>query len=55
VAGSSERSWEEVAELEALPESRLETCPNEYEELVTSIERELKPHLKNDVTLAPAQ
>jgi len=44
-----------VAELEALPESRLETCPNEYEELVTSIERELKPHLKNDVTLAPAQ
>jgi len=52
VAGSSRQSFEEVAELGALPESRLETCPQEYSQLVASIERELKPHLKNDVTLA---
>ena len=48
VAGSSEGAFEEVAELEALPESRLETCPGEYEQLVTSIEKELKPHLKEE-------
>jgi hypothetical protein len=46
VAGSSEASYEEVAELEVLPASRLQTCPDEYEQLVTSIERELEPHLK---------
>jgi hypothetical protein len=46
VAGSSEASYEEVAELEVLPASRLETCPDEYEQLVTSVERELEPHLK---------
>jgi hypothetical protein len=55
VAGSSERSFEEVAELGVLPESRLESCPQEYSQLVASIERELKPHLKNDVNLKPAQ
>ncbi len=55
VAGSSEGSYEEVAELEALPESRLETCPSEYEQLVASIEQELRPHLKSNLTLAPAQ
>jgi Putative metallopeptidase len=55
VAGSSEASYEEVAEFEALPQSRLETCPQEYAQLVTSIEDELKPHLKNGVDLAPAQ
>jgi hypothetical protein len=47
VAGSSEQAYEEVAESEALPEERLETCPEEYEQLVTSIEQELKPHLKS--------
>lgn len=46
VAGSSQGSYEEVAELEALPESRLESCPEEYERLVDSIEQELTPHLK---------
>ena len=46
VAGSSEESFEEVAELEVLPESRLESCPSEYLQLVTSIEKELEPHLK---------
>jgi Putative metallopeptidase len=55
VAGSSERSYEEVAELEALPESRLESCPAEYAQLVDSIEQELKPHLKNGAALAPEQ
>lgn len=53
VAGSSRRSFEEVAELGLLPESRLETCPQEYEQLVTSIDKELKPHLEDDGALAP--
>lgn len=55
VAGSSKRSFEEVAELGVLPESRLETCPEEYAQIVASIEQELKPHLENDVNLKPAQ
>lgn len=55
VAGSSERSFEEVAELGVLPESRLESCPQEYAQVVASIEQELKPHLKKDVNLKPAQ
>jgi hypothetical protein len=46
VAGSSEEAYEEVAELEALPSSRLETCPDEYELLAESIEKELRPYLK---------
>jgi hypothetical protein len=46
VAGSSEQAYEEVAESEALPPSRLETCPDEYELLTESIEQELEPHLK---------
>lgn len=50
-AGSSELSFEEVAELEALPESRLATCPSEYEQLADSIAAELKPHLKHKVYL----
>ncbi len=47
VAGSSERAYEEVAEIEALPPERLETCPGEYEQLVDSIEQELRPHLED--------
>ncbi len=47
VAGSSPEAYEEVAEIEALPPSRLETCPEEYEQVVGSIEKELKPHLEN--------
>lgn len=45
VAGSSEQSFEEVAELELLPPERLESCPAEYEQLVESLGQELKPHL----------
>jgi hypothetical protein len=41
VAGSSESAYEEVAESEALPESRLEGCPYEYEQVVTSMEKTL--------------
>ncbi|HEX8752569.1 MAG TPA: DUF4344 domain-containing metallopeptidase [Solirubrobacterales bacterium] len=55
VAGSSEKSFEEVAELEVLPESRLATCPQEYQQVVTSITKELEPHLKHGVNLAPAE
>jgi Putative metallopeptidase len=55
VAGSSKRSFEEVVELEVLPESRVESCPSEYAQLVNSIEAELKPHLKRAINLAPSQ
>ncbi|HWB69630.1 MAG TPA: DUF4344 domain-containing metallopeptidase, partial [Solirubrobacterales bacterium] len=47
-AGSSPRAYEEVAALEVLPESRLQTCPEEFEQLALSTEKELKPHLKGD-------
>jgi hypothetical protein len=55
VAGSSRRSYREVAELEVLPPERLETCPQEYEQVVDSITQELEPHLKGGVNLEPAQ
>jgi hypothetical protein len=55
VAGSSESSFEEVAELELLPESRLATCPGEFEQLVGSITKELDPHVKGGINLAPAE
>lgn len=48
VAGSSEEAFEEVAESEALPEERLERCPEEYEQVVGSIAQELEPHLEDD-------
>jgi hypothetical protein len=54
-AGSSEQSFEEVAELEALPESRLATCPSEYEQLSGSLEQVLKPHLKHKVYLRASE
>jgi len=54
-AGSSKRSFEEVAELEVLPESRLESCPSEYAQLVSSIKAELKPHLNHAIDLSPSQ
>lgn len=54
-AGSSEQSFEEVAELEALPESRLATCPREYEQLSGSLEQVLKPHLKHRVYLRASE
>jgi hypothetical protein len=50
-AGSSEQSFEEVAELEALPESRLETCPSEYDQLAGSMEQVLRPHLEHRIHL----
>jgi len=50
-AGSSEQSFEEVAELEALPESRLETCRAEYEQLAGSMEQVLRPHLEHKIDL----
>lgn len=55
VAGSSQRSFEEVAELELLPEERLASCPGEFEQLVGSIAQELDPHVKGGVNLAPAE
>lgn len=54
-AGSSEQSFEEVAELEALPESRLETCRAEYEQLAGSMEKVLRPHLEHKINLLGAE
>ena len=54
-AGSSKRSFEEVAELEALPESRLETCRAEYEQLAGSMEKVLRPHLEHRINLLGAE
>lgn len=54
-AGSSEQSFEEVAELEALPESRLQTCPAEYEQLAGSMEKVLRPHLEHKISLLGAE
>jgi len=48
VAGSSEEAFEEVAESEALPEERLERCPEEYEQVVGSIAQELEPHMEGE-------
>jgi hypothetical protein len=50
-AGSSQLSYEEVGELEALPPSRLETCPGEYEQLATSFKAEVDPHLQHRIDL----
>lgn len=55
VAGSGERAYEEVAELEVLPPERLESCPEEYEQLVTSIDRLLDPHLEDDAGSTSAE
>jgi hypothetical protein len=55
VAGSSRASYEEVAELEVLPPERLQTCPQEFEQVTASLTQELKPHLKHGVNLAPAE
>jgi hypothetical protein len=54
-AGSSEQSFNEVAELEALPESRLETCRAEYEQLAGSMEQVLRPHLEKKINLLGAK
>lgn len=51
IAGSSENSYQEVGELEALPESRLETCPGEYHQLAESITKEIQPHLQHRIHL----
>jgi hypothetical protein len=55
IAGSSEKSFEEVAELEALPQSRLETCPGEYEQLAKSFKAEVEPHLQHKINLTAAE
>jgi Putative metallopeptidase len=52
-AGSNEALLEAFAENEILPESRLASCPAEWELLRKSAEQVLKPHLSNGVNLAP--
>ena len=54
-AGSSEKSFTEVAELEVLPASRLEACPSEYRQLSGSMDQVLKPHLEHEINLRAAE
>lgn len=55
VAGSNENILEAFAENDVLPESRLVSCPGEWELLVNSVEQVLKPHLAYGVNLEPGE
>jgi hypothetical protein len=54
VGGSNEAILNALAENEIVPESRLASCPAEWQLLRKSAEQVLKPHLKHGVNLAPA-
>jgi hypothetical protein len=53
VGGSNEAILQALAENEIVPESRLASCPAEWQLLRTSAEQVLDPHLKHGVNLAP--
>jgi hypothetical protein len=53
VGGSNEGVLEALAENEIVPESRLASCPAEWELLRKSVEQVLKPHLAHGVDLTP--
>jgi hypothetical protein len=53
VGGSNESILQAFAENEVVPESRLASCPAEWQLLRKSAEQVLKPHLSNGVNLAP--
>lgn len=54
LAGSSKESFNNVARLGVLPDSRLAGCPAEYEEKVQSFEQVLDPHVEGGVNLQAA-
>ena len=55
VAGSDEGILQSFAENEILPESRLATCPSEWQLLRRSVEQVLEPHVKNGLNLTPGE
>ena len=54
VGGSDESILQALAENEIVPESRLASCPAEWQILQRSAEQVLGPHLKHGVDLSPA-
>jgi hypothetical protein len=54
VGGSNEAILQAFAENEVMPESRLASCPAEWQLLRRSAEQVLRPHLSHGVNLAPA-
>lgn len=53
IGGSDEAILKSFAESEILPESRLATCPAEWELLRSSVEQVMEPHLKHPLNLTP--
>jgi hypothetical protein len=53
VGGSNEELLTAFAEAEVLPESRLASCPSEWELLRKSVEQVMQPHLKHQLDLSP--
>jgi hypothetical protein len=53
VGGSNEAILQAFAEDEVVPESRLASCPAEWQLLRRSVEQVLRPHLAHGVNLAP--
>jgi hypothetical protein len=53
IGGSNEGVLHALAENEIVPESRLASCPAEWNLLRQSVEQVLKPHLAHGVNLAP--
>ena len=51
VAGSSRPGLQEVAAMHVLPTSRLQSCPQQYQQAVQSLTQELKPHLSGSISL----
>ncbi len=52
VAGTSKTNFQHIAALGVLPQSRLQTCPSQYQQDVDSITQELKPHLRGNIDLS---
>ena len=52
LAGSSKQSFQQVAKLRLLPNSRLASCPAEYKQHVESFEQVLGDHLEGTLSLA---
>jgi hypothetical protein len=52
LAGSSKQSFQQVAQLKLVPESRLPSCPAEYKDKAESYDQVLDPHLEGDFTFA---
>jgi putative metallopeptidase DUF4344 len=52
VAGTNKTNFQHIASLRVLPQSRLQTCPSQYQQDVESITQELKPHIRGSLDLS---